>query len=67
MEPWMSRMEDAEICESGSSPESMPCISEHGASEQERKETSESEKEEDCQFKIWGIKIFFYQKGKKCK
>lgn len=33
MEPWMSLMDDAEIWESGSSPDNMPCSSEQGASE----------------------------------
>ena len=36
MEPWMSLMDDAEIWESGSSPDNMPCSSEQGASEQEK-------------------------------
>lgn len=40
MEPWMSLMEEAEIWESGSSPDNMPCSSEHGASEQEEKSES---------------------------
>lgn len=38
MEPWMSLMDDAEIWESGSSPDNMPCSSEQGASDQ-KKET----------------------------
>lgn len=33
MEPWMSLMEDAVICESGSNPDNMPCSSEQGASD----------------------------------
>lgn len=33
MEPWMSLMEDAVICESGSKPDNMPCSSEQGASD----------------------------------
>ena len=33
---WSSRAEEAEIWESGRWPESMPCSSEHGASEEER-------------------------------
>ena len=38
MEPWMSLMDDAEIWESGSSPDNMPCSSEQGASGQETEE-----------------------------
>ena len=34
----MSLMDDAEIWESGSSPDNMPCSSEQGASEQETEE-----------------------------
>lgn len=41
MEPWMSLMDDAEIWESGSSPDNMPCSSEQGASEQETEEEEE--------------------------
>lgn len=37
MLPWMSLMDDAEIWESGSNPDNMPCSSEHGASEQNNK------------------------------
>lgn len=43
MEPWMSLMDDAEIWESGSSPDNMPCSSEQGASEQETEEEEEEE------------------------
>lgn len=38
MLPWMSLMDDAEIWESGSNPDNMPCSSEHGASKQNNTE-----------------------------
>lgn len=38
IEPWMSLMEEAEIWESDSRPDSMPCISEQGASGERTKE-----------------------------
>ncbi len=56
--PWMSLMEEAEIWESGRRPESIPCISEHGASERRMdKQMSYGEAKRNWHFKAGEINV----------